>query len=101
MRKIKRVGVLSLAKIHGAITFCIALVIIAPIFLLMSVFGAMSSMGDRNPFGAIGVVGGIFISVLIPIFYGCIGFVVGAITGFVYNLVAGWVGGVEVELDPA
>jgi len=101
MRKIKRVGVLSLAKIHGAVMFCVALVIIVPFFALMSLFGAMASMGDRNPFGALGSVGGILLALAIPVLYGCLGFVMGAITAFVYNIVAGWVGGIQVELDPA
>src|SRR5258707_15412692 len=96
MRKIKRIGVLSLAKIHGAVMFCVALVIIVPFFVLMSLFGAMASMGDRNPFGALGAVGGILLALAIPVLYGCLGFVMGAITAFVYNIVAGWGVGVQV-----
>src|SRR5260370_37270305 len=92
MRKIKRLGVLSVAKIHGAVMFCVALVIIVPFFVLMTLFGAMSSMGDRNPFGALGAVGGILLALAIPVLYGCLGFVMGAITAFVYNIVAGLVG---------
>src|SRR5260221_9847566 len=101
MRKIKRLGVLSVAKIHGAVMFCVALVIIVPFFVLMSLFGAMASMGDRNPFGALGAIGGILLALAIPVIYGCLGFVMGAITGFVYNLVAGLGGGDLVEPDPA
>src|SRR5258708_32703078 len=99
MRKIKRLGVLSVAKIHGAVMFCVALVIIVPFFLLMTLFGAMASMGDRNPFGALGAVGGILLALAIPVLYGCLGFVMGAITAFVYNIVAVWgcarVGGID------
>ena len=35
----------------------------------------------------------------LPILYGICGFIFTAIGCAVYNLVAGWVGGVEVELD--
>src|SRR5258708_38039241 len=101
MRKIKRVGVLSVAKIHGAVMFCVALVIIVPFFVLMTLFGAMASMGDRNPFGALGAVGGILLALAIPVLYGCLGFVMGAITAFVYNIVAGGGCGRQVGLESA
>lgn len=35
----------------------------------------------------------------LPILYGICGFIFTAIGCAIYNLVAGWVGGVEVELD--
>ena len=101
MRRVRKIGVFSVAKIQGAIMFCIALVIIVPIVLLGTMFGALSSMGEHNPFGAMGAIGGVALAVLLPVLYGCAGFVAGAISAFVYNLVAGWVGGIEVELDPA
>ena len=50
-------------------------------------------MGMRGGFGALG-----FLAVIIlPVVYGILGFVMGAITAFVYNLISGWVGGVEME----
>jgi len=36
-----------------------------------------------------------------PIFYGFMGFVGGAIGAFVYNLLAKWLGGIEIQLDSA
>ncbi len=35
---------------------------------------------------------------LLPVLYGCVGFVVTAIAAALYNLISGWVGGIEVDL---
>ncbi len=50
----------------------------------------------KTPFA--GVVG-IVLAVLMPVLYGAIGFVSGAIGALLYNLLAKWVGGFELELD--
>src|SRR5205823_12833352 len=36
-----------------------------------------------------------------PIFYGVLGFVFGAIGAFLYNFMAKWLGGIEVQVQPA
>jgi hypothetical protein len=93
MHIVKSVGVLSVAKIMGFIYGCMGLIFV-PIFLLM---GALSSFisPDKNPFaGAVGIV----LAIAMPVLYGCMGFVAGAIGAFLYNLIAKWVGGFELEL---
>ncbi len=35
----------------------------------------------------------------IPVIYGVMGFVVGIIGAAIYNLVAGWIGGIEIEVE--
>jgi hypothetical protein len=35
----------------------------------------------------------------LPIIYGVFGFISGLIVGALYNLIAGWTGGIEVELS--
>jgi hypothetical protein len=34
-----------------------------------------------------------------PILYAVMGFIIGVIGAFIYNLVAKWVGGIEVEVE--
>ena len=43
-----------------------------------------------------GILFGIGSIITIPIFYGVMGFIFGMITAFIYNLVAGWIGGLEI-----
>src|ERR1700674_5441765 len=94
MQTIKSVGVLSAAKIGGAVYAVLGL-LFAPMFLLIVTIASMS--GQRpNPFGAIG---GVAMAVLCPIIYGVMGFVMGAIGAFLYNLMAKWLGGIQMEFE--
>jgi hypothetical protein len=94
MHIIKSVGVLSVAKITGLMYACMGL-LFAPLFLLIGVLAAAA--GQRNnPLAGIFSVG---IALLLPLFYGVMGFVGGLAGAFFYNLLARWVGGFELELE--
>jgi hypothetical protein len=93
MHVLKSVGVMSVAKIMGLLYGCMGL-IFAPILLLVGVLGSIAGQ-DKTPFA--GVVG-IVLAVLMPVLYGVTGFVSGAIGALLYNLLAKWVGGFELEL---
>jgi hypothetical protein len=67
-----------------------------PFLLIIGIAGIAIGGGRHNPGGAIA---GVVMAVLIPVVYACIGFVTGAIAGLVYNLVASWLGGIELELQ--
>ena len=41
---------------------------------------------------------GVFAAIFLPVVYAVIGFVAGALTAVVYNLVAKWTGGIEFTL---
>src|SRR5439155_455632 len=82
-------------KIMGAIYAVIGLILL-PFFLLASLIGSMAG-GHDNPLGAIG---GLIFGLFAPIFYGVLGFVFGAIVAFLYNLMAKWLGGIEVQEKP-
>src|SRR5438105_5377414 len=83
MRAITSVGVLSVAKIMGAIYAVIGLILL-PFFLLASLIGSMAG-GHDNPLGAIG---GLIFGLLAPIFYGVLGFVFCALGVSLSNLIA-------------
>ena len=93
MHIVKSVGVLSVAKIMGLIYGCMGL-IFAPIFLLIGVLGSFAGQSNGMFAGLFSVVGAIFL----PLFYGVLGFIAGAIGALLYNLFARWVGGFELEL---
>jgi hypothetical protein len=71
--------------------------------LFIMIFGAaMSSLsrGEGQMMGGISsIVIGLIVMIAIPIFYGLLGFVGGAISGFIYNIAAGVVGGIKLELE--
>jgi hypothetical protein len=96
---LKRVGVGSAAKISAALYAAIGF-IAGAMFALFSLLGAgLSSMaGDSDMPAFIGALFGVGAIVFLPILYGAMGACVGAIGAAIYNLVAGAVGGLEVDL---
>ncbi len=100
--RINKIGVLSVAKMYALMMFVIMLLISIPYGLIIMVFGAtLAGAGGRNSFmaGGGGIVMGLVIMVALPIFYGLIGFVAGAIGALVYNIFAGFIGGIEIEVE--
>lgn len=93
MHVVKSVGVLSIAKIMGLVHGCIGL-LVAPFFLFIGLLGAMVGQ-DKNPFAG---MFGIVMAIMVPLFYGGMGFIAGAIGALLYNLFARLVGGFELEL---
>ena len=94
MHTIKSVGVLSVAKIMGVMYFALGLIFM-PIFLLAGLAGMMA--GGRE--AALGGITGLVLAIMMPVLYGGLGFVMGAIMAFLYNLVAKWLGGIEVQVQ--
>ena len=102
---IKRVGVLSLAKIFALVFLVLGLFIGVIYGLFIMVLGGtiMSQAGgDSAGFAALGgVVAGILVMVMVPIFYSGIGFVMGVIYAAVFNAAAGFLGGLELQVEGA
>jgi hypothetical protein len=94
MHIVKSVGVLSVAKIMGLIYGCMGL-IFAPFVLLIGAMG--SALGQHN--SPLAGIFGIGFAVLMPLIYGAMGYVGGAIGALIYNLFAKWVGGIELEIE--
>lgn len=94
---IKRIGVLKLA-IFQCLVMAMLGVLIA---LVMMLFGSMIGGLIGHNAGAAGMLGGLIMLIILPILYGVLGFIAGAIGAFLYNLVAGWVGGIEMDVDLA
>jgi hypothetical protein len=45
--------------------------------------------------------GGLVLGLFAPVFYGVIGFIFGALGAFLYNLMAKWLGGIEMQIQPS
>jgi hypothetical protein len=100
---IRRFGVLSVAKMYGLLMFIFGLIFGVLYGLFFIIFGAaMSALGtgsDATTGGVSSVVVGIFMMIGIPIMYGVIGFIAGAIGALIYNAMAGIIGGVKFDLE--
>lgn len=96
---IRRIGVFSAGKIVGALYALLGL-IFGAIFALFSLLGAaIGFAGSQSSDAFTGLLFGVGSVIFLPIFYGVIGFVFGLLTAFLYNLVSGVVGGIEVEVQ--
>ncbi len=93
---VKRIGPLSFAKISGMLYGLMGLFFGALISLFSIVGGALAPAKDSG-FG--GMIFGAAAVVILPIFYGVLGFVMSLIGAALYNLIAGWVGGVELDVQ--
>lgn len=93
---IKRIGVLSAGKITGIITAAIGLIFGILMFLFGSLAGSLAGAGNGGGVMAIGGVAGL---IIFPIMYGVFGFIGGVIQAFIYNLAAGWVGGLQIDTE--
>ena len=98
MVTLKRIGVFSLAKVLAVLYAALGLII----GLFFSLFGlAFGSMMNQygNGGGMYGALFGVGAIIFMPIFYGIIGFVGGALTAWIYNMIAGAAGGIELEFE--
>ena len=101
---IRRFSVFSVAKIQGFLGFVIGLLIGVVYGLVFMIFGAaissLAPQADSQAMGGVGaIVIGLIIMIAVPVFYGILGFMGGAIGALVYNLAAGVVGGLKFELE--
>lgn len=85
-QQIRRFGIGQTAKVV-AVLYAIMGLVFVPIFLIVAMFSPKESNVGAG------------MALALPILYGVCGFIFTAIGCALYNVVAGWVGGVEVELD--
>ncbi len=90
MKVIKKIGVLSFAKIEAVLMAIVGLAY----GIIFAVFGG----GALTEAGAIGAGYGVLGIIILPIMYAVMGFVLGAVGAYLYNLVAKRIGGIEIEL---
>jgi len=101
--RIRKLGILSVAKMYAAIMLVMSLLISIPygFFIIIFSLSGAGSMGGQGglALGGGGVVLGLGLMIGLPIIYGAMGFVGGAIGALLYNLFAGLVGGIEIEVE--
>src|SRR5262245_49986859 len=96
---IKRVGVLSCARISG-ILYAVLGLIAGAVFSLIAVFLGALGVQDQNFNGPlVGVLFGVGAVIALPIFYGAVGFGAGALSAALYNWISRFVGGIQLETE--
>lgn len=93
---IRRVGVWSVARMYGALLGVIGL-LAGVVVALFSLVGAGLAANSGVP-GRLGPIFGVGAIVFLPLCYGVMGIVSGAVMAALYNLFAGMVGGVELDI---
>lgn len=95
---IKRVGVMSVAKISGVLYATFGL-LFGAIFSLISILGSAFGAAAGQEDAWLGLMFGVGAIVILPIMYGVLGFVFTAIAAALFNFAARTVGGVELEVS--
>jgi hypothetical protein len=96
--EIKRIGVVSAAKIVGALYFSLGL-IMGFFFACAGLLGLAAEASSE--FADTSSVFFLVFACATPIVYGVIGAIMGAIGAAIYNVVAGVIGGLEIEFSEA
>jgi hypothetical protein len=89
MTEIKKIGVLSAAKVYAAMGAVGGLFVGA----FMTLLGATAKGSAGGLLAGIGVLA----IIILPVIYAILCFVLGAVGAFLYNVIAQTIGGVEVE----
>jgi len=94
MYTIRRFSVVKTATVMAVMYVVIVAIFLIP-FALLTIAVAPSDSPTS------GLVGILVFGLLAALLYGVVGWIFTAIACAIYNLVAGWVGGIEVQVDQA
>lgn len=117
MFRLRRFGVVRTATVVGLMYALLVGVILIPILLLVGVVGVQTDLGTGRPAvigepgsdlgtgtagaGAVGIAGLLALGLLAALLYGIVGWILTAVVCLLYNLVARWTGGIEVQVVQA
>ena len=93
MFRIRRFSVIKTSNVVALIYMVVVAIFAVPFALLVAIAGAGSNQLQG------GAVGGIAFALIAILGYGLLGWVFTAIGCLIYNLAAGWVGGIEVQVE--
>ncbi len=90
VRRIRRLDPLQTGKVLGVLYALMGLIFLPIFWLISKAMPAEAGAGGSLLMG---------FGIMMPIVYGLLGLIGGAIAAAVYNLVAGWTGGLQVEVE--
>lgn len=92
--QIKRIGGRSLAKVFGFMYLILGFALGLFVFVISLIEPAAETHTAFESFAF-----GIGAPIVLAVFYGVLGYVMGFVTAWIYNLVAQKVGGLEIETE--
>lgn len=92
MFRIRRFGVIKTSNVVALIYMVVVAIFVVPFALIVAIAGTASQVEG-------GAIGAIVLGVVAILAYGILGWIFTAIACLIYNLVAGWVGGIEVQVE--
>jgi hypothetical protein len=96
--RITYIGPISVAKVAFVLYGVLGL-IFGAFFAAVSLLGASLGAAHGEESALLGAVFGVGAVILLPLLYGGLGAVMGLFMAWLYNVVAGFVGGVEVRTE--
>jgi hypothetical protein len=100
LRQIKRIVPLSAGKlaavIYGAMGIILGFPIALATVLPAIVHARETGNGISTPLVCVIMLG---VLIVVPVFYALLGFIIGFIGAAIYNVVAGWLGGLQFEVE--
>ena len=97
-KTLKRIAPVKFGIVLGIVYGLISL-IFTPFFLLGTLVAAMVPATDGHTHAGLGLGLGLVFCFLIPIVYTVLGGLIGMLMAWIYNVAAGWVGGIEIEVE--
>lgn len=94
MYRIRRFGIMKTATVVAIMYMVIVAVFVVPLLLLGLLVAPSQGSNAAGGIAGLAVIG--FVAIFA---YGLIGWVATAIAAAIYNLAAGWVGGIEVQVE--
>src|SRR2546423_14913369 len=99
--QLRRIAPLQAGKLLAAFYGLMSLMFVPFMMLFMTVGSfAARQHGDSAPHLPLMFGMGVGFMVLLPVFYAAMGFLFGVVSAWIYNLLAGRVGGFEPEVEP-
>jgi hypothetical protein len=95
MKKITKISAISLGKLLG-LMYGLFGVIFGAVITSISFFGQFVFQSELNNYDFLFGLGAI---IILPIFYGLLGFLLGLLTAWIYNLIARFTGGLKIEIE--
>ena len=100
--RLKRLGVLSVALTLAAVYAVLGLIVGIFVAMFSVLGGGLAALANDESAAAGPVFGLLFGAgavIVLPIFYGILGFLGGALAAAIYNLMAKLTGGIEMTLE--